>query len=169
MKKYTIFTLGLLLSLLVASPVLAGHGSAENSGATCPLAQGDPSCTSKKSDCESQCPINNKILKKAHFFIENKDAIGLSEDQVHEIKTIKMNTKKKIIRQNADMEIFEIELWQLLHSKPANQEAVNQMIDQASAGWGSEAKAAVQSYLDVKAVLTEAQMTKAKAIWGTKK
>lgn len=164
MKKCSSLAVVMILSLLSATPSIAGHGD----GSTCPLSECRHNCQSDKSGTETQCPINAKILKKSAFFIENKDAIGLSEDQIWKIKSIQAETRKKSIRQNADMQIFEIELWQLLGSKPAGQEAANAMIDQASAGWGSEAKASIQSYLDLKAVLTDAQMTKAKALWGKK-
>ena len=90
----------------------------------------------------------------------------MSDDQVAQIKAIKMETKKAYIHASADMEIFDLDMEDKLSQPKVDVEGLNAMIDQASAGWGSGAKNMVATYAKLKAVLNDQQMAKAKEIWG---
>ncbi len=104
-------------------------------------------------------------MKKAKFFLKNQKEIGLSEEQVAQIKAIKLNTKKTALRQSAEMDIFKMELDAKLSDTKLDTAAIDAMLDQASGGWGAGAKASVAEYAKLKAVLNEQQMAKAKEIW----
>lgn len=166
MKKKSLFIMALFLALsVVAMPVFADcdkHGKqcSLKDGADC----GKGDCD--KGDCDTnQCPIVSKIMKKAKFFLKNQKEIGLSEDQVAQIKAIKMDTKKSSLRQSAEMEIFKMDIEDKLSDPKLDVEGLNSMLDQASSGWGTGAKASVATYVKLKAVLNEQQMAKAKEIW----
>ncbi len=165
MKKIMAFSFVLFLALgLVVSPVFAECAMCEK-GKQCSV--GDKNC-SHGSDCDKdagQCPIASKLMKKAKFFLANQKEIGLSEDQVAQIKAIKMATKKNMIKGQADMEIFEMDLSEMMSAPKVDLTAANTMLDQASAGWGTAAKATLADYAKLKAVLNEQQMAKAKEIW----
>ena len=171
MKKSVLMTLGALMALVVAvTPVWADcdkHGK-DCDGKQCSLK--DKSCDKKDCDkpcCDesSQCPIASKLMKKAKFFLKNQKEIGLSEDQVAQITALKMATKKSSIKMKADMEIFELDLMERMSAPKLDVEGANAMLDQAAAGWGAGAKATLADYAKLKAVLTDAQMAKAKEIW----
>ncbi len=161
MKKLSLLLI-LVLALSLTAPVFANCGH-------CPKDQECPMQKDgyrKDADDESgQCPIAGKLMKKAHFFLKNADEIGLSEAQTAEIKAIKMEAKKASIRQAAEMQVFEMDLMEKMGATPLDVEGLNAMIDQASAGFASSAKASVASYAKLKAVLTEEQTKKAKEIW----
>jgi hypothetical protein len=158
MKKIKFLMLALVFgaSAFLATPVLAEH----DGGKMCSM------CKMNKDaeDC-NQCPIASKILKKAKFFLANAKEIGLSDEQVAQIKAIKMETKKTNIRTEAEMKIWKMDLDAKLSEPTVDVEGLNAMMDQTMTGWGTGAKASIATYAKLKAILTEAQMAKAKEIW----
>ena len=164
MKKSIGFLLGLLMMFTLAgTPVCADH---DCSGGRCSFH--DKQGCDKGDDCEGEgeCPIAAKIMKKSKFFLSNKEAIGLSDEQVSQIKAIKSATKKSMIRSKAEMEIFQMDLIDKMSEPVLDMAALNAFIDQASAGWATSAKASLADYAKLRAVLTEWQMNKAKEIWA---
>ena len=115
-----------------------------------------------------ECPIAGKIMKKAHFFLDNKDELGLSEEQVASIKSIKWQTKKAAILQEANMKVGMMEMEAKLSEPTVDVEGISAMIDQGMAGMAQEAKTSLANYAKLKAVLSDEQMAKAKELWKKK-
>ena len=167
MKKYFTFVLLWMVSMVyLPTAALAEHEG--HGGKQCPMSEKDCDHQDCKGGDDTKCPIVGKLMKKAGFFLENQKEIGLSEDQVTQIKAIKMEAKRGYIRAGADMEIFELDLKEKLSDPVLDTDSVNAMIDQASAGMASGAKASIASYVKLKAVLSPEQMAKAKEIWISK-
>lgn len=166
MKKLRLLLLAVMFgfSVFLASPVMAEHGSDKECSLGHKCEGADCEKCNEGKEC-SECPIASKIMKKAKFFLENAKEIGLSDDQVAQIKAIKLDTKKTGIRMKAEMEIFKMDVEAKMSETPLNVEGLNAMIDQATAGWGAGAKASIATYVKLKALLSEAQMAKAKEIW----
>src|SRR3989338_10203110 len=161
MKKLTILLI-LATALAVSYPAFANCGHCEKDK-QCAMQK---NCERSRSDKEcSQCPIAGKLMKKAHFYLENAQEIGLSDDQIAQIKAIKIDAKKAAIRQGADMEIFELDIKEKMSAPAVDVEGLNAMIDQVSADMASSAKTSVASYAKLKAVLSADQVKKAKEIW----
>ena len=162
--KRTLPLLTILSLLLLPAVALAGHH-----GGSCDAKSGCPTskCSSGgQGDCgESACPIAGKILKKAEFFLDNADEIGLSKEQIKQIKDIQHTTKKDAIFGEAGMKAFYLDMKAKLHEEKVDVEGMNKLIDDATAEMTKGAKKSVQSYAELKAVLSEEQMTKAKAVW----
>lgn len=161
--KRALSLLTVLSLLLLPAVALAGHH-----GDSCAAKSGCPTskCGSGKSDCgESACPIAGKILKKAEFFLDNADEIGLSKEQIKQIKDIQHTTKKDAIFGEAGMKAFYLDIKAKLHEEKVDVEGMNKLIDDATSEMTKGAKKSVQSYAELKAVLSEEQMTKAKAVW----
>lgn len=163
MKKSIGFLLGLLMMLSLAGAPAFADNHCE--GGRCAFDKKD---CGKEKDCdgEGECPIAAKLMKKAKFFLSNKNEIGLTDDQVSQIKAIKSATKKSMIRSKAEMEIFQMDLMDKMSEPVLDLEGLNATIDQASAGWGTGAKATLADYAKLKAILNEGQMAKAKEIWA---
>lgn len=175
MKNKNIFvTLLLIAGLLIASPLVY----AEHGGSGCPMS-GKSDCGTKKCEksemkCSgkgsaSECPIISKFMKKAHFFLENKSEIGLSDAQVKTIKGLKSQVEKSAIRMSADMQIHMMDLDEKLSEEKVDVEGISAMVEQGMSGMGAAVRANIQAYADLKAVLTPEQMAKAKEIWSGKK
>ncbi|HRK62337.1 MAG TPA: Spy/CpxP family protein refolding chaperone [Candidatus Omnitrophota bacterium] len=160
MKKLTISILALVLMLGgVVLTAQAGHHEGKSDG-KCPMMKGD--CCKKGG---SECPIVSKLMKKAGFYLENADAIGLTEDQVSQIEAIKSAAKKEMILAGAQMEVAMMDMGAKLKTDPVDVEGLNQMIDANLAGMSAGAKKAVQQYADLKQVLNADQKKKAKEVW----
>lgn len=160
--------------ILLAFFVLGAAVLTQNVWADCPMGKGD--CQGQKQcavagghgEEEYPCPIINKIMKKAHFLLENWEEIGLSPEQVDTIKALKLQAKKSMIRGGADMEIMMLDMKSKLSEDVLDVEGLNAMIDEGMAQMTQSAKAGVDTYAKLKAVLTPEQVEKAKAIWSKK-
>jgi hypothetical protein len=153
-----------LMALLVGTSAWAKCG-----GDQCPMKGYDKEC-SGKSECSEKggCPITAKTVKKASFFLENKEVIGLSEAQVAEIKSIKNEAEKSQIRQGAEMQIMMLDLEGSLHQEPLDVEGFNAYMDKGAAAMANAGKQSFAAYAKLKSILTPEQMTKAKAAWKKK-
>jgi len=149
----------LLLSFPMASFARWDGGSCE--GDQCPF--------KGKGEEQYACPVTEKFMKKAEFFLDNQQAIGLSDDQVSEIKQLKLDVKKAYIRGMAEHEVFSLDIQSQLSQPKVDTDAVNGMIDQFAAGMTKGAKDTVASYVKMKGILSKDQMAKAKEIWMAKK
>lgn len=165
MKKLVVGALAFFL--ILGGVVLTAH--AEHEG-KCSRDGGQKECPlMSKGDCggkgESECPIVKKLMKKAGFYLENAEAIGLSDDQVNQIKAIKLDAKKEMILGGAQMQVAMLEMESKLKSDTVDVEAFGQMIDKNLAEMGAGAKKMVQFYAALKQILTVDQKKKAKEIW----
>ncbi|MCG3176646.1 MAG: hypothetical protein MOGMAGMI_01604 [Candidatus Omnitrophica bacterium] len=161
--KRVLSLLTVLSLLLMPAVAMADHGGKCNAGSQCPMSK----CQDGgKSDCgESTCPIAGKILKKAEFFLDNAEGIGLSKEQIKQIKDIKHTTKKDMIFAEAGMKAFYLDVKAKLWEEKVDVDGLNKLIDDATAEMSKGAKKSVQSYAELKAVLSDDQMNKAKEIW----
>ncbi len=102
----------------------------------CPKDGGECSHSSygKEKGDDYECPITAKFFKKAHFILENKDEIGLSEDQVKAIKALKMDVKKNYIRGMAEMQVGFMEIESKMSEDKIDVEGINAMLDQQVVG-----------------------------------
>lgn len=169
MKKfYTFLVLALMAMPLAAVPAFAGHGKDCKDG-RCSLHEKKGCCKSGCDKSSEQCPLAAKFMEKAHFFLDNQQEIGLSEEQVKTIKQLKMERKKAFIRQKAEYEVFGIDLKMKLYESPLDVDGINGMIDQFSASMANGSKETVAALAELKSVLDDTQMAKAKEIWKKKK
>ena len=118
----------------------------------------------KKQDLE------HKFYKKAYMCLENADALGLSDDQIEELKNLKHGTKKDVIQKNADIEILGLDARHLLYQDEVDLDALNSIIDQKYDVKKAKAKVLVKAIAELKGLLSENQMDSLKAIYkGAKK
>ena len=160
-QKLTLVLLAAFLMFTFVSSGFANHGGG---GHSCPMGS---ECGGGygKGDQEYKCPIVAKLMKKAEFYLDNQQEIGLSEEQATQIKAIKLDVQKAYARQGAEMQIFELDLQAKMSEPKVDVEGLNAMIDSAMQGMSKGAKESVANYAKLKAVLTEDQAKKAKEVW----
>jgi hypothetical protein len=136
----------------------------------CPTGEHSACYTCGEKSCgKESCPITAAIMKKSCFLLGNAEELGLSDDQMKKIKSIKMETKKQYILTKAQMEAGFIDLKMKLHEDTLDMEGLNAMADQFAAGFADATKKAIQNYAALKGVVTADQMAKAKKMWMKKK
>jgi hypothetical protein len=114
---------------------------------------------------EHMCPVTDKLMEKAHFYLEHADEIGLSEEQTQTIKALQLEATKTSLRQEADMKILTLDMKAKMSEPPLDVKALNEMVEDAFAGIAQSTKAMIGNYAKLRAVLTEEQLARAKEIW----
>ena len=114
-------------------------------------------------DCQKS-HISDSVFYKAGMLMAAKDEIGLTDAQVDQIKVIKLDFKKTLVRLEADIEVLGLDVKKGLYENPVDVDAVNALIDQKYAIKIAKAKASVQALADVKSVVTDEQWTKLKEL-----
>ncbi len=154
------------LMLFGAAPAWAdccGHG--KDKGKTCPMKGGKAAGMDKKGKMaghgEHQCPIVNKILETAGVYLGHAKEIGLSDEQVQTIKTLQLDVEKTATRQEADVQVFILDIQAKLSEPTVDEVAIGMLIDSGFAGVSAAAKASVGQYAKLKAMLSNEQAKKA--------
>ena len=111
------------------------------------------------------CPIAAKFFKKAHHLLENQQELGLSDQQVSDIKALKFTMKKSEIQNAAAMQIFMLDVEQKLSEPKVDTAAISALIDSQAAAMASSAKESVGAYTKLMGILTPEQVKKMKEIW----
>jgi len=173
MKKLTVSILALVLMLSGSVLTAQAYHHEGKSDGKCPMMSAGKECPMMKGDCcgkgGSDCPIAGKVMNKVKFYLKNADAIGLTEDQVKQIKAIKMDSKKEMILGKAQMEVAMLDMKSKMYGDPIDADALNQLIDKSSAEMSAGAKKLVQHYVALKQVLNADQKKKAKEVWKNAK
>lgn len=104
------------------------------------------------------------FFKKAHFILENEEAIGLSVEKAAAVKALKLETKKALIKQNAEIEVVSLDIQKELHTYPVNAEALGKLVDQKYDLKKAEAKGLVEAIAQLKGTLSKDQYEKLRSL-----
>ncbi|MDP3920635.1 MAG: hypothetical protein Q8R76_07510 [Candidatus Omnitrophota bacterium] len=113
--------------------------------------------------------LEEKFFHKAHFYLENQEELGLSEEQIAQIKSLKIDVKKNMIRQDAEVEILKIDIHSALWQDQPDVDAIHKLVDQKYDIKRTRAKTLVSSIVQLKGMLSAEQSTKSKEIWRANK
>jgi hypothetical protein len=109
--------------------------------------------------------LDEKFFFKAHFILKHQLELGLSDDQVKSIVALKMEAKKYLIKQDAEIEVLKIDIMGKLGEEKLDKEAIGQLIDKKFELKKAKAKYFLDAYATLKGTLTEDQKKAGKAIW----
>tara|TARA_B100000315_G_C14311680_1_gene466665 strand:+ start:224 stop:679 length:456 start_codon:yes stop_codon:yes gene_type:complete len=109
--------------------------------------------------------LEKKVLWKAHFFLKNQDELKLSDEQMRQIKDLKVSVKKDLVKRKAEIDLIKIDIKSALYEETINTEAINKLIDQKYDLKRSKAKYLVSKYAALKSILTDEQAKEVKALW----
>ena len=108
---------------------------------------------------------SDKIAMKAHFIMKNQEELDITDEQIAKIKDIKVEYKKNKLKMEADIDIIAVDINSLMYEDAVNTEAINKLIDQKYEIKKAKAKAMIDSYAKLKAVLTKDQLKDMKSLW----
>ena len=109
--------------------------------------------------------LQDKFFYKAHYMLENKDAIGLSEDQVQSIKQQKTDVKKLLISRGAEIELLEVDIETQMHAYPVDETALTNLVEQKFRVKQSQALELAKAYAKLRNTLNEDQNNALKELW----
>ena len=102
---------------------------------------------------------------RALMMLKNKDELGLSDEQVEKIKTLKISAKKESIKKNAEIEIIDLDITAEMSKDNFDLEKMNTLIDQKYDLKKAKAKSSIADSAALKDVLTEKQKIKLKELY----
>ncbi len=152
-----IMIFGVCAIIFISSYIFADCGMMGHSQMKCMCAKG-----------EGKMDLEQKVFIKIHFVLENSTDIGLTDDQIEQLKTLKYTTKKNLIKDNADIELLELDIRQALGKDEIDTKDINSLIDKKFSIKAQKAKNLVGSYASFKKILTEDQQKKMKDMFSSK-
>jgi hypothetical protein len=106
--------------------------------------------------------LEDKLFKKIHVIYEHQEEIGVSDEQMEQIKGIKTDLKKDLVKSEADIDVIKIDYKDALYQDEVDIDAVNKLIDQKYEVKKAKAKKVVAAYAQFKKILSKEQMEKLK-------
>lgn len=151
--------MGCLLSALVLFTSIAGVAAYAHDQEGCKWGAGE-----KHGFAGKDCGLEKVFFHKAFFLLKVKDKLGLSDDQAQAISTLKLETAKSVIHQEADLKALGLDIRAQLHSDKADLGLLLKLIDQKYEIKKTMEKAVAEAYLKLKSILTPAQQTELKKL-----
>ena len=113
--------------------------------------------------------LDEIFFHKSHLMLRHEETLGLSEEQVERIQVIMAETQKRLIRDEAEIDVLNVDLMRELHKPAIEVQAARTILDKQYEVKKGKAVALVQSLADLKATLTPEQYTKLKALYRASK
>jgi len=153
MKKGFTALVVLMLALSFSGIAQAGQGY----GSSCKVCK------------DSSKSFEEKYFWKVKFMLGNKDELGLSDEQVDQIKEQKYQIKRQKIEAAARMETDKLDIYHELKKDAPDMGRIDILIDDKIDAKRGLLKSYVNGIVELKAVLTAEQMVKAKALYSQQK
>jgi len=101
--------------------------------------------------------IASSFFHKAGFLMREKESMGLSEDQVQSIRNLKLEAVKSLIRNKADIKIFDLDIRSQLHQEKPDVAAIQKLIDSKYEAKKAFDKSMVDALVKLQAVPNDKQ------------
>ncbi|MCF7874591.1 MAG: hypothetical protein K9L58_00445 [Candidatus Omnitrophica bacterium] len=112
--------------------------------------------------------LGDKIFKKMHLALEEKEDLKLSDSQIDQILNLKVKTKKDCIMKKAEIKTLLLDLKVQLMEDNIDMGKVNPIIDKKYGLKKEKAKSLLKAYASFKDILSKEQMDKLKEIYKQK-
>ena len=147
----------LVMSVLVFSNIQSvAEASYSRSGCS------DPNCPYSKGG-RSTYTMTDKFFDKYQWIMNSRDKIGLTDDQVSNLKSLKHEFKKGIILKEAQIDVLALDIKSAMHQNPIDVEAVNALIDKKYDFKKAKVKSSVEAIAKLKSMITAEQWTQLKS------
>jgi hypothetical protein len=144
-----------LLALAIAAPCAFSDDS--------PMGRCEMMC--KQDKMMSKMGMDDMLMLKFSFIMANADEIGISDDQVSKIETLKADFKKGLIKNEAEIKIASVDIKSELMKDDTNLNTVNTLLDKKYLIKAQVAKDSAAAYVSLKKILTADQQKKMKDLW----
>jgi Spy/CpxP family protein refolding chaperone len=127
------------------------------------------SCAYGQGGGRADKDLLGKFCHKVAFVMDYEEEIALTEDQVKSIEDLKVNTRKNLIKVEADIDVVEIDIGEALNQDNIDVPAIDALIDKQYILKGEMAKNLAASFAALKVILTPEQKDKLKALLKARK
>ena len=73
--------------------------------------------------------LSDKLFMKASLILSHSESLGLTEDQVQQIKKLKLDTKKDLIMKKAEIDTVKVDIKSALWEPSIDLDAVNPLVE----------------------------------------
>jgi hypothetical protein len=108
--------------------------------------------------------LDKQFVSKVRLALKNQDELGLSDEQYEKLKTLKLNTKKDLIKRKAEIDIIGVDIKGKLYEDSIDKKSINKLIDQKYELKKAKAKALVDAYAEFQNILNDEQKKKLKEL-----
>lgn len=108
--------------------------------------------------------LESKFYKKIYMIEKNQAELGLPDDKLEVLKKLSLETKKAVIKQDAEIEVIALDIKQKLYENPVDIEGTNKLVDQKYDLKKAKAKTLVEAFAKVKSTLSKDQWAKLKEL-----
>jgi|SaaInl8_200m_RNA_FD_contig_21_691924_length_661_multi_14_in_0_out_0_1 Spy/CpxP family protein refolding chaperone len=98
--------------------------------------------------------------KRHHFAGPRFEALDLTQDQKDQLRSLRSEGQKQMIKLKADMQLAHLELKDLMQQRSPDQKKVDRVVDKMNAAHAKMTSSRVKQQLAVHKVLTEEQLQK---------
>ena len=113
--------------------------------------------------------LSDRFFHFAHMIVENKEELGLVEDTARKIRELKIQIKKDLIRDKADIEVIGVDVLAKLWDQKIDVEGIDRLLDTKYELKKGSVKRLIRAFAMLKDLLTPEQLRKAKAICKAEK
>ena len=111
-----------------------------------------------------QKSIKEKFFKTVKMIHHNQDELNVNDNQLNQIRELRIALKKDLIRKKAEIDIVKVDIRSLLHEDEIDVDAVSKLIDQKFEIKKAGMKKAVKSFAELRKILTKEQKEKLKEV-----
>lgn len=109
--------------------------------------------------------LDEIFFHKSHMMLRHEEALGLSEEQTERIQVIMAETRKRLIRDEAEIDVLHVDLMRELRKPTIDVQMARSVLDKQYEVKKGKAVALVQSLADLKATLTPEQYATLKELY----
>lgn len=107
---------------------------------------------------DSHYNVEGKFYTQAHKILEHNKELGLTDEQIKQIKDIKKQVKKDLVQQDAEIKNLTVEINTLMWEAPMDLTETNALVDQKYELTKKKAKYLLGAYDKLHKVLTKEQL-----------
>ncbi|MCD4780301.1 MAG: hypothetical protein K8S27_07120 [Candidatus Omnitrophica bacterium] len=177
MKKKAVFLVAIIGLTFAVNSVYAEHHkrkpfdfrgkTCDYRGMTCDFRE--RSCDHRGGCRKDKKFLEDKLMKIFHVIYEYQEEMGVTDEQLSQIKAIKVALKKELIQKKADVEVVMVDFYALLHEDELDLETIIKLVDQKYEAKKSKLKKLVLTYAELKKILSKKQMDQLKELKHGKK
>lgn len=108
--------------------------------------------------------LREMFFKKSQMLWKHQAELGISEDQLAAISSLKAAVEKDLIQKDADSEVIGIDIQQRMMEDPIDVKAVNVLLDKKYEAKKAAARSLVSACAELRKILTEEQKQKMKQL-----
>ena len=130
-------------------------------GGALPVYGNDP----EQGAAQAVVKMADKFFQKAYFIEAHEDPLRLSDAQLEMLRDLRREVRKRLIRENAEIEVLSIDILETIRENPVDVKAANSALENFYELQRKKSQGLIESYASLKNILNDEQYQKLNRIW----